>query len=269
MEYNSDIVDWISSKGAEFISDNDGLFKSKTKRETGIFQIKKVKNKNGSVHEYYLEEKDKLKRIFSTKIFVSKTQRTIVIYVEISAFSNNKSIGPDRFQIFCPKIVGNIINKYDDILFKKEKISIFDNIDIDSISNFIFSEERELPLILVSEVNGEELFKNLCKNLSSRLIGLAHVFKINQNESWELTNKIGKFNSCYNNSVRLYWPRGGNFKLYSLLFSQQKLQSIIEKNPENPKAIFLDIMANLIFDASTISISKPPIIKKILFLQKK
>jgi hypothetical protein len=64
-----------------------------------------------------------------------------------------------------------------------------------------------LPLIVISEDEGELSLPELDQELGRALIGLANVTVVDDGASWGLTDVLGKENSCYWGAVRVYWPR--------------------------------------------------------------
>jgi hypothetical protein len=78
--------------------------------------------------------------------------------------------------------------------------------DIDELQALISAPQRRLPVILVSELQGETIAGNLHERISADICGLAHTCRLSREASWELTEKLGKEWSCYNGAVRLFWP---------------------------------------------------------------
>ena len=81
--------------------------------------------------------------------------------------------------------------------------------DIDELDELITAPERRLPVVIISEFDGETLAGDLHERLSQDLCGLAHVVRLSTGASWELTRRKGREWSCYNGAVRLLWPFSG------------------------------------------------------------
>lgn len=82
--------------------------------------------------------------------------------------------------------------------------------DVDELDALVSAPERRLPIVMVSEFDGETLAGDLHERLSQDLCGLAHTVRLSAEASWELTRRHGREWSCYNGAVRLLWPlRGG------------------------------------------------------------
>ncbi|MBK8767618.1 MAG: hypothetical protein IPM01_24590 [Burkholderiaceae bacterium] len=58
----------------------------------------------------------------------------------------------------------------------------------------------------MSEIEGEQLWPDLAKELAFDLAGLAQVVTIDEDATWALSDEVGKLHSCYRGAVRLYWP---------------------------------------------------------------
>lgn len=117
-----------------------------------------------------------------------------------------------QVQIALPRFVGEIIRQCPgctassggDRLFRQ----VF-QVDERSVGEFralIFAQERLLPVIAVSVLDGNALTPDLPDWLSDRLAGLAHVCLLSSKASWDLTEQFGKEWSVYNGAVKLYWP---------------------------------------------------------------
>jgi hypothetical protein len=78
--------------------------------------------------------------------------------------------------------------------------------DITDLEALITAPQRRLPVIVVSELQGETIAGNLHERISADTCGLAHTCRLSREASWELTEKLGKEWSCYNGAVRLFWP---------------------------------------------------------------
>lgn len=82
--------------------------------------------------------------------------------------------------------------------------------DVPKLEELMFASQRRLPIIIVSELDGETLAGDIQERLSQDLCGLAHTVRLSHEASWELTCNRGKEWSCYNGAVRLLWPIRSN-----------------------------------------------------------
>lgn len=83
---------------------------------------------------------------------------------------------------------------------KSENVALF--------KDLILSEDRALPVVAVSKIDGHVEFPTLAGDLAKRVTGLAHVCVLDEYASWDLTDNLGDQWSCYNGAVRIYWPGG-------------------------------------------------------------
>ncbi|WP_315718269.1 MULTISPECIES: hypothetical protein [unclassified Bradyrhizobium] len=78
--------------------------------------------------------------------------------------------------------------------------------EIDELESLMTSPLRRLPLILISDLQGEPLAGDIHQRIAADICGLAHTCRLDRKASWELTARLGKEWSCYNGAVRLFWP---------------------------------------------------------------
>lgn len=97
--------------------------------------------------------------------------------------------------------------------------------DMQMIEERMISPQRRLPIVFVSELEGETLAGDIQDKLSQDLCGLAHTVRLSHEASWELTRRLGKEWSCYNGAVRLLWPFRADSPDYRThpLWTQDKL----------------------------------------------
>lgn len=85
-----------------------------------------------------------------------------------------------------------------------------DTDDVTALEELMVSPVRRLPMVIVSELDGETLAGDLHERLGQDLCGLAHVVRLSTEASWALTRSHGREWSCYNGAVRLLWPFRAN-----------------------------------------------------------
>lgn len=81
---------------------------------------------------------------------------------------------------------------------------------LDDFQTLVEFDKRCLPIVVVSEFDGQTLAGDLHDRLAQDLCGLAHVVRIEPEAAWELTRQWGAAWSCYNGAVRLLWPMRGS-----------------------------------------------------------
>jgi hypothetical protein len=80
--------------------------------------------------------------------------------------------------------------------------------NVDQFRDLILSDDRALPVVAISKIDGHTEFPGLASDLAKRIVGLAHVCVLDEAASWHLTDALGEQWSCYNGAVRVYWPGG-------------------------------------------------------------
>lgn len=78
--------------------------------------------------------------------------------------------------------------------------------EVETLWRLITATQRRLPVIVVSELQGETLGNDIHELISTDVCAIAHTCRLSTESSWELTNVCGKEWSCYNGAIRLYWP---------------------------------------------------------------
>ena len=81
--------------------------------------------------------------------------------------------------------------------------------NLDELIRLIEFQHRRLPIVLVSEYDGQTLAGDIHEHIANDLCGLAHVVRIRTEAAWELTKRWGAQWSCYNGAVRIMWPMRG------------------------------------------------------------
>ena len=86
--------------------------------------------------------------------------------------------------------------------------------DVPELEQLIFAPQRRLPIVIVSDLDGETLAGDIQERLGQDLCGLAHTVRLSHEAAWELTRNRGREWSCYNGAIRLLWPFRSNSQDY-------------------------------------------------------
>ena len=78
--------------------------------------------------------------------------------------------------------------------------------DVPTLWNLLTSADRRLPVVALSELDGQLLTDGLDQCINDDLSGLVHTVRLSSDAAWEMTLNYGREWSCYNGAVRLYWP---------------------------------------------------------------
>lgn len=128
-----------------------------------------------------------------------------------------------HINVGAPGIVQNVLKKYEAGLAQfeipTERVVVGEQ-DVELLVHGVLeNEDRALPVVLVSrDPHDNEPVVNV-DALQKQLTGLAHVYEITREASFELTGLVGKVRSCFNGAVRLYWPgfdREGSYRRHTL-----------------------------------------------------
>jgi len=224
------IVSWLTRKGASLPLQSKGSFKSKTRgNPDGSFDYSQIEQGAQQLTTLRLDEFTTADQLFETYVQVLRSEDRVEVYASLSAQSMGASVSPLVIQAKCPRIVSDIIAASPSWSFNGQSVPTAlrratGETDGQRLAEHIQSASRVHPIVVASDLDGEELLPELCEKLAYELEGLAHVYSIDDDASWELSSELGKLNSCYLGAVRLYWPKtAGSDKLYSSVWTASKL----------------------------------------------
>lgn len=153
-------------------------------------------------------------QIINTEIGISTNENKTEFALTLS--QGSKLPGQHRFQLDKPKIINNIITKFegkDSILpIRVNNPWFLKNIDdTDAISKFILGENnlRKMPVIYLSQFQGQILTD--FDYLNKAFAGVAHVLVENNPQiSSEIQKNLPDKLRCYDGAIRVYWPNAIN-----------------------------------------------------------
>ena len=150
-----------------------------------------------------------------------QTDVTIVSTPERTVFSTILSLGSDYgvaplgIELRAPRFIRTVVSdRVWTVGIDGERVfpCSFDvtTANLTELQALVESEQRRLPVIVVSEYDDRTLAGDMHELVAGDLCGLAHVVRLKSEGAWELTKWWGPEWSCYNGAVRLLWPmRGG------------------------------------------------------------
>lgn len=121
-----------------------------------------------------------------------------------------------------------------------------------------------MPVVLVSEYDGEEAWPGFSEKIARDLVGAAEVVLITENGSRFLTAKVGKQHSCYLGAIRLYWPTAGTQEMpRSYVWTENSLLPEDESEDDVYAKRFQNKLRNLILSATAVAVTQPKRIKEL------
>lgn len=172
-------------------------------------------SRTGTLNEYEMTEPTGA-GLFQTVVRVASVGGDILIYVELRVSGNGSSLAPVSFDAKCPRLIQDIVDSGGEwsvgsVPVQRQPLLINGPDGAAALSEIIWHPERTLPIVVVSEFEGETITPSIADKIAADLCGLAVVAKIDSAAAWKLSSLKGKEWSCYNGAIRLYWPVNGAF----------------------------------------------------------
>ena len=210
---NSEVSQWLrTDKEVSDPSAKAGNFESKTRDGSGSFAREHLELPIGTLDEIRLEEFTRAGQIFTTNIALVRHAARLRVYCTLNVANAESVVAPLPVDPRCPSIVRTLLEHFNDWQLSgsplpqpKPKHLLGDE------GGYLLAEEirkkgRPLPIVVVSEIEGEQLWPDLAGRLAFDLAGLAEVVTVDVDATWALSDELGKLHSCYRGAVRLYWP---------------------------------------------------------------
>lgn len=263
---------WLKRKGATLPLGNGGSFRSKTRANNeGDFDLQKHELNGDRLTDLRLEEFTNSEHIFETTVTTLAGSDRFDVFVKLASESTGSAVAPLVVHPKCPQIVRDLIQSSDRWTFQGQQVPrgitrTAGEIDGLALADYIKSDSRVHPIIVVSELDSEELLPGLSEKLSYDLQGLAHVHFIDDDASWALSSKLGKINSCYLGAVRLYWPIAlSSEKIYSSVWTASKLLPADESQDQQALEKLATQLRQRILGTSSEALTEPSTISKFRF----
>lgn len=227
------INNWLKSKGVMDPTLPQGDFTSLTKEGNGRFTRERTVSEKGIVTEVRLEEASRAGQTFITTAWVTTSSTKVSVYSTLSVKNTVSIIAPIVTDPRCPSVIREILTLYPDWTFGGKPVEILPQVVVEEADEAqaliaeIRSTNRKLPIVVVSQNDGEPIWPSIAKELAYDLAGLASVVTIGEDTSWDLTDELGKQNSCYLGAIRLYWPvdRSSDDRIPSTVWTASMLLS--------------------------------------------
>jgi hypothetical protein len=260
---------WLKRKGATVPLGTGGSFRSKTRANNeGDFELQKHELEGCRLIDLRLEEFTNAEHIFETTVTTLSAGDRFDVFVKLASESTGSAVAPLVAHPKCPQIVRDLIQSSDRWTFQGQQVPrgvtrTAGEIDGLALADYIKSNSRVHPIIVVSELDNEELLPGLSEKLSYDLQGLAHVHCIDDDASWALSSRLGRINSCYLGAVRLYWPIApGSEKIYSSVWTASKLLPADESQDQQALEKLANQLRQRVLGTSSEALTEPSAISR-------
>lgn len=260
---------WLESKGASLPLIDTGSFRSRTKKNSeGSYQRSVTESSSAVLWELRLEEFTDKEQLFATTVSIFRDTARVDVFVVLASESTGSAVSPLIVHPKCPKVVRALVEassgwKLHGKPIPKTLTRMAGEDQGRALAGQLLDESRVHPVVVVSDLDGEELLVGLGEKLAFDLFGLADVCSIDDEASWALSEKLGKINSCYLGAVRLYWPvSGAANKLYSSVWTAAKLLPESEEQDQQAMDRLANSLRQRVMGASSEAIVEPNAISR-------
>lgn len=131
------------------------------------------------------------------------------VAIDIRLLATGPGLTAETVKIDRPALVPDLVTQFD-CLYEGHPLAaspfVVSAVNAETfVRDVLLSPERKLPLVVVSHAtNGETAVD--AESMADRLAALASVAVFDVDASWVLTEKVGSRFSCFNGSLRTYWP---------------------------------------------------------------
>lgn len=137
----------------------------------------------------------------------------LFLEVELRIGGQDEIVSESRPVVKSPAFFKDIIQSVGGWRYRKDGDSIFRKVfdvseaNIEDLVKLLESPDRRLPVVVISKSSGGEVVPGVSDRISYGLLGLAHVCRLDEEGAWALSDRFGRVWSCYNQAIRVYWPR--------------------------------------------------------------
>lgn len=276
LEHRFDVVceaisGWLINKGVEDPAQSSGDFRSLTADGDGRFNRERLSPSTGMLEQTILIERSRSGQTFTTRLVTTALNGKLCVFCSLAVENISSVVAPVPNDPRCPAIVRTLLDNFSDWKLNETPLGTSkpDILGGDSggrkLANDIRQVGRAIPIIVVSEVEGETLWPRLSEELGYDLAALAHVVRVDDDATWALTDELGKLHSCYRGAVRLYWPprKGEDGEPYfnSTVWTASALLS----NDSDGKGSnrFRAMLRRLLMSTASLSITLPHAVREI------
>lgn len=201
---------WANVK---FVREKDGIYRITRSGAEALFERGDITVDGQSRTHFAILEPIAGGNLQIDVTIVSTPERTL--FSTILSLGSDYGVAPLGIELRAPRFVRSVISdRVWTVGIDGERVFPFSfdvtAANLSELQALVESEQRRLPVIVVSEYDDRTLAGDMHELVAGDLCGLAHVVRLKSEEAWELTKRWGAEWSCYNGAVRLLWPmRGG------------------------------------------------------------
>lgn len=254
----SRIDSWLSGKG---IVSEDGLKVVFRDGRQASVERRETKCSRGHLAEVVLTEPTQEGGKFRTSITVAESESTLAVSVELGVATT--LIAPTHVEVYCPAIIRellalDIVWRYQQDRVTSRPLKYLGAAGGEEFISLAWNSERAIPLVVISQDDGQVLDEVGVAKLANDLAGLATVIQIDSEASWYVTNLKGKQWSCYGGAIRLYWPNlaASTSPFQHSLWTSERLLNA-NPNPRIASANIRDQLRRKIVSQSAFAVPEP------------
>lgn len=202
------VTQWLLSKGAAALS-SSGTYVSEDGSHA-TFAVEEATSGDRSWWMLRLEEVTTQGRRFVTALSVTNCSELVAVYASMEVGSDSTAINQVEAEPRCPRVIRSLLKLPGPWFHGKSELTPLSYVEGFDAGEGLVAElkdpERTVPIIVVSDAEGVSL-PEIHKHLSRDMAGIARVVCVDIDACWALTDGLGQALSCYDGSVRLYWPK--------------------------------------------------------------
>lgn len=207
---------------------------------------------------------------FETTFRVGCSQTDLAFSCQLRAGNPANVLAPVRLEARCPRVVKDIMALPVQWKVLTTPVTLggsrcYGAEQGKSLGQLLLNKKRALPVIVVSGHHGLYLHPEISGAIADDLAGLAAVFEIDDDASWELGRTIGFDLNCYNGAIRLYWPFLGVVQKDPFKHPLWTVQRLLQGAPstEWAAARLRHQLRRLVFGISAFTIRMPAFFEEI------
>lgn len=215
-----------------------------------------------------LDEVTQAGRRVSAIISTTTTGTEVAVYVTLEVGSATSGVKVVEADPRAPRIVRDLLHELGPWHHGTTRLyglrSVRGFADGLAVAQEVVDQDRAVPIIVVSEHQGEQALPRLDDRLAYDLAGLANVVRVDSDASWALTDSLGVKLSCFSGAVRVYWPgvtQDCDPYLHPLWTASRLLA--VSENTFKVKEAFRAQLRRLLMAASALSVVRPAAIDDI------